>query len=96
MKKYQYFYFTLLYMLYALYALLFAGFGMYDLEKYIENLNIALRLSLSVILLVRFNPFQDYELDRKDQQLVFSCALFLLTSLGIDQFYQFSRENNSP
>jgi hypothetical protein len=88
MKEYQYLFFGLLYFMYFLYACLFAGFGIFHLDEYINLLHFITQLFLSLILIIRFHPFQkNVTMDHNDNRLVFSCATFLLASLGIDNLY---------
>lgn len=94
MKNYEYTYFFLLYFLYFLYLALFLGFGfIYDLKEYINTLNFVLRLYVCSFLIYRFHPFQKKtEFTSFDKQIVFSSAVFLLTTIGITEIFHLFRD----
>lgn len=69
---------------FILYIFVFFGFGGYA-PQYLEYLQFFLKIYISIILLVLFNPltFKERTLDKFDRKIVFSSALFLLLSTTI-------------
>jgi hypothetical protein len=88
MKKHEYLYFFMLYFLYFLYFLLFLGFDYLDIFDYISTINIFVRLYVCGFLILRFNPFRENQsFTEFDRKIVFSSAIFLLTTIGITDLY---------
>ena len=76
------FYYTVLYAWYALYAIALLGIASVA-PAYLETLNAVLKYFIIAFLLVRFNPWADYEMTPFDRTVVFSAAFFLLASTAI-------------
>lgn len=76
------FYYALLYAWYALYAIALLGIASVA-PAYLETLNAVLKYFIIAFLLVRFNPWADYEMTPFDRTVVFSAAFFLLASTAI-------------
>jgi hypothetical protein len=76
------FYYALLYAWYALYAIALLGIASVA-PAYLETLNAVLKYFIIAFLLVRFNPWADYEMTAFDRTVVFSAAFFLLASTAI-------------
>ena len=55
------------------------------LKEYLDNIQNFLRLFVMSILLVRFNPFTKITFNDFDRKLVFTSALFLLSTTGINE-----------
>jgi hypothetical protein len=51
--------------------------------EYLTTLQSFLKFYISIILIWRFNPFRKNEMTDFDRRLVFSCAMFLLTTTTI-------------
>jgi hypothetical protein len=76
------FYYAILYAWYALYAIALLGIASIA-PAYLETLNAVLKYFIIAFLLVRFNPWVDYEMTSFDRTIVFSAAFFLLASTAI-------------
>jgi hypothetical protein len=76
------FYYALLYAWYALYAVALLGIATVA-PAYLDTLNTVLKYFIIVFLMVRFNPWVDYEMTAFDRTVVFSAAFFLLASTAI-------------
>lgn len=81
------FYYTILYAWYILYAIALLGIASVA-PAYLETLNAVLKYFIIAFLLVRFNPWVDYEMTSFDRTIVFSAAFFLLASTAIVSFMQ--------
>lgn len=73
-----------LYASYILYALILLGIST-TAPKYLSNLRGFLKLYVSIFLLWRFNPYRNERMTKFDKRVVFSCALFLLTTTTITE-----------
>ena len=76
------FYYVTLYAWYALYAVALLGIATVA-PAYLETLNAVLKYFIIGVLLVRFNPWVNYEMTAFDRTIVFSAAFFLLASTAI-------------
>ena len=76
------FYYLTLYAWYALYAVALLGIATVA-PAYLETLNAVLKYFIIGFLLVRFNPWVNYEMTAFDRTIVFSAAFFLLASTAI-------------
>lgn len=84
-KKYhEKIFFFSIYASYILYALVLFGLST-TAPKYLEYLKSFLKLYVSLFLLWRFNPLRKTKMTTFDQRVVFSCALFLLTTTTITE-----------
>jgi hypothetical protein len=82
-KKSLYYSATLL--LYLSYLAIF--FGIYTINpEYLKTAIHILELFISLVLIVRFHPFQKSRLENYDQQLIFLSATILLTNLGFTNY----------
>lgn len=78
---------------YVLYLVLF--FGLVSINnKYINYLHVGIQLVISIFLIIRFNPFRTHVLGPQDGPVIFSAAIFLLTSLGLTQYLYYITKNN--
>lgn len=68
-----------LYTSYILFALVLLGVST-SAPKYLSSLEKFLKLYVSVFLLWKFNPLKNERMTNFDRRVVFSCALFLLTT----------------
>jgi len=90
MKSHEYFYFTLLYTSYILYFLLIIGFQLFDIESYIVQITSYIKFYICFVLILRFNPWRTIsQFSDFDQKLVFTSALFLLTSIGFTEYIEY-------
>jgi hypothetical protein len=76
------FYYAILYAWYALYAIALLGIASIA-PTYLETLNAVLKYFIIGFLLVRFNPWVNFEMTAFDRTIVFSAAFFLLASTAI-------------
>ena len=76
------FYYALLYAWYALYAVALLGIATVA-PAYLDTVNSVLKYFIIAFLLVRFNPWVNYELTAFDRTIVFSAAFFLLASTAV-------------
>lgn len=79
-KRYhQQVYIRLIQLSYVLYFLLYFGsFNNQNLKLYIENISTVVRVYVSIILLIRFNPLVKTRLTKFDRRLVFSASIMVL------------------
>jgi hypothetical protein len=75
-------YYAILYAWYALYAIALLGIASIA-PAYLETLNAVLKYFIIGFLLVRFNPWVNFEMTAFDRTIVFSAAFFLLASTAI-------------
>ena len=76
------FYYAVLYAWYGLYAVALLGIATVA-PAYLDTLNAVLKYFIIGFLLVRFNPWVNYEMTAFDRTIVFSAAFFLLASTAI-------------
>jgi drug/metabolite transporter (DMT)-like permease len=70
---------------YSLYFVLL--FGLFYVNKtYVDYIHIAIQIIISLFLIIRFHPFRKHVLESGDSAVIFSSAMFLLTSLGVTQY----------
>lgn len=85
LKNYQTVFLYLLIMSYLLYAFVFIGI-VNNSPSYLETLNFVLKIYVCLVLLIRFNPFVNRQFTDFDKKIVFSCALFLISTTTINEF----------
>jgi hypothetical protein len=68
-----------LYLSYFLYIIAFFKIESYD-PKYLELLDTIIKYYVIIFLLLRFNPFVKQKFNEFDRTIVFSSAIFLLTT----------------
>jgi len=84
LKNYQTIFLYLLILSYILYALVFIGI-VNNSPSYLETLNFVLKIYVSLVLLIRFNPFINRQFTDFDKKIVFSSALFLISTTTINE-----------
>ena len=72
-------YLTILYLSYALYFIAFTGAISVN-PNYLSTLETIIKYYISIILLIRFNPFVNRKITNFDKKLVFTSALLLFIS----------------
>lgn len=76
-----------LYLSYALYAL--SLFSIYNkAPEYLTTLNIALKIYVSLFLIIRFNPFVKTLFTEFDRKIAFSAGIFLALTTALTQYLQ--------
>jgi drug/metabolite transporter (DMT)-like permease len=78
---------------YALYLVLFFGLVSIN-ETYINYLHVGIQATISLFLLIRFHPFRNHVLEPQDGPVIFSAAIFLLTSLGLSQYLYYNTKDH--
>jgi preprotein translocase subunit SecG len=78
---------------YVLYLVLFFGLVSIN-ETYINYLHVGIQFTISLFLLIRFHPFRTHELGPQDGPVIFSAAIFLLTSLGLSQYLYYNTKDH--
>jgi hypothetical protein len=78
---------------YALYLVLFFGLVSIN-ETYINYLHVGIQVTISLFLLIRFHPFRNHVLEPQDGPVIFSAAIFLLTSLGLTQYLYYTTKDH--
>ncbi len=73
-----------LYVSYILYAIVFLGLST-TAPKYLSYLRGFLKLYVSIFLIWRFNPYNNEKMTLFDKRVVFSSAIFLLTTTTLTQ-----------
>ncbi len=86
-------YFALVGVSYLMYFV--ALFGVYSVNPvYLKHLSSFIKYFICSILILRFNPMYDFfgwgSFDKIDQTLVFSAAVFLLSTSGITDYLETS------
>jgi hypothetical protein len=84
LKNYQSIFIYLLILSYILYALIFIGI-VNNSPSYLETLNFVLKIYVSLVLLIRFNPLINRPFTEFDKKIVFSSALFLISTTTINE-----------
>tara|TARA_B100000035_G_scaffold279998_1_gene259953 strand:+ start:4032 stop:4343 length:312 start_codon:yes stop_codon:yes gene_type:complete len=83
---YQNIFLILLAILYILYFSILLGFG--DKNKNLMNsIQFWLKIYIGIYLIVMYNPFTKSTFTDIDRRIVFSCALFLLSTITITEIY---------
>lgn len=71
----------------ALYIMIFLGVLSIN-AQYINLLNTFIQLFIGTFLIWRFNPFRTHELRQYDAKIIFGSGIFLLTNLGLFEFFK--------
>ena len=74
--------------IYITYILTFLGISYIDSSK-LRLFSIFIQFIISIILIIRFNPFNDHELTEFDRAIIFSSASFLFVNLLITEMYHY-------
>jgi hypothetical protein len=79
MYLHQQIFYVALYLSYILYIFAYFRIGIYD-PKYLGMLDTYMKTYIALFLLIRFNPFVKPQFTEFDRTVVFSSAIFLLTT----------------
>lgn len=74
-----------LYLSYVLYIIAYLQIGTYN-PKYLDTLQDFMKYYVTFFLLVRFNPLVKSQFNEFDRKVVFSSAIFLLTTTIFNQY----------
>ena len=81
-------YYGMMYASYALYAIVLVGILRID-PTYLSTLNTVLKYLIIAVLMARFNPWiENKSFNEFDRSVVFSAALFLLTTTTLTTVVQ--------
>jgi hypothetical protein len=80
-------FYILLYLSYLLYFLAYFRLFNYD-SKYLEILDELTKFYVIIFLLIRFNPFRKIKFTEFDREVIFSSALFLLTTTAFNSYIE--------
>jgi len=82
MKHYELIFYIALYLSYALYIIAFFQIEVYN-PKYMDYLDKFMKYYVILFLLIKFNPFVKSSFTEFDRTIVFSSAIFLLTTTAL-------------
>ena len=74
-----------LYLSYFLYIIAYLQIGYYN-PKYLDMLQLYMKYYVTLFLLIRFNPFTNNTFNEFDRKVVFSSAIFLLTTTAFNEY----------
>lgn len=94
MEYYKRIFLSFNYLTYLLYFVVY--FNIWQTAPiYLDNINFFLKIYVSLILVYFFHPFRKIKFDVFHQKLIFSAALFILSSVSLSAFiYQFKVTRN--
>lgn len=85
MEYYKRVFLTFNYLTYLLYFVVY--FNIWQTAPvYLNNINFFLKIYVSLVLLYFFHPFRKIKFDIFHRQLIFSAALFILSSVSLSAF----------
>jgi len=82
MKNVEKIYYIILIATYFIYVTTFIGIASFAPE-YLETLQTTFNVYIALILLWRFHPLRKYKFTDFDQQIIFSAAIFMLSSTSL-------------
>lgn len=88
-KWHQKLYYLLSYLTIILYVIAFIGLS-FNAPKYLLLLQEIMKIYISIILILRFNPYYKIEFNKNnyefDRKLAFSSGIFLLLTTGVTTY----------
>ena len=54
--------------------------------RYLDTLNLIIKVYVSLFLIIRFNPFIKLKINNFDRKIIFSSGIFLLSTTAITEF----------
>ena len=84
MKNVEKIYYIIMYATYFIYATSFIGIASFAPE-YLETLQTMFNLYIALILIWRFHPWRNYKFNPFDQQIIFSAAIFILSTTSLTE-----------
>lgn len=94
-KLYEHIFFGSLVFTYVLITLVILGLGGSNTREYLSNLNYFMKLYVCLLLLVRFNPLVQTKFTDFDKRLVFTSALFLLSTTTLEEIIVYLNKANT-
>jgi hypothetical protein len=79
---------------YILITVTILGLGGEKSREHLSNLNYFMKIYVCVLILVRFNPLVDTHFTKFDKRLVFTSALFLLSTTTIEEIIAYVTKAN--
>jgi len=84
-KLHEIVFYIALYLSYFLYIIAYLKIEYYN-PKYLEMLHVYMKYYVSIFLIIRFNPFTNSHFTEFDRKIVFSSAIFLLTTTAFNEY----------
>ena len=84
MEYHQRFYLTIFYLSWILYFIALFGITTFN-PKYLDKLNLIIKVYVSLFLIIRFNPFTKLKINNFDRNIIFSSGIFLLSTTAITE-----------
>lgn len=84
-KFHEFVFHSALYLSYILYIIAYLQIGYYN-PKYLDMLQMYMKYYVTLFLLIRFNPFTNNTFTEFDRKVVFSSAIFLLTTTAFNEY----------
>lgn len=84
-KFHEFIFHSALYLSYFLYIIAYLQIGYYN-PKYLDILQMYMKYYVTLFLLIRFNPFTNNNFTDFDRKVVFSSAIFLLTTTAFNEY----------
>ncbi len=84
MDYHQRFYLTIFYLSWILYFIALFGITTFN-PKYLDTLNLIIKVYVSLFLIIRFNPFTKLKINNFDRNIIFSSGIFLLSTTAITE-----------
>jgi len=85
MEYYKKIFLTFNYLTYILYFIVYVNIWQ-SAPVYLDNINFFLKIYVSLVLIYFFHPFRKIKFDMFHRQLIFSAALFILSSVSLSAF----------
>ena len=84
MEYHEQFYLTIFYLSWILYFIALFGITNFN-PRYLDTLNLIIKVYVSLFLIVRFNPFTKLKINNFDRNIIFSSGIFLLSTTAITE-----------
>lgn len=85
MENYKRIFLTFNYLTYLLYFIVYLNLWQ-TAPIYLDNINFFLKIYVSFVLIYFFHPFRKIKFDLFHRELIFSAALFILSSVSLSAF----------
>jgi hypothetical protein len=92
---YEHIFFGALVFTYVLITLFILGLGGNKTKDYLSNLNYFMKIYVCILLIFRFNPLVSTKFTQFDRRLVFTSALFLLSTTTIEEIISYINKANT-
>lgn len=85
MVWYETFFKYIIYIFYILYVIILLGLSK-SAPEYLHLLRDILKYFICAILILRFNPLSSHKFTKFDKELVFQCAVYLLSTTTLTEY----------